>query len=368
MAWPILAGALLAVNACASAARIGPASQDRLWRAYLGSDQRATAVAESILGDPQPVWRTDVGRGVVGAPALTEDVVALSQVDRQAALLDRSTGEVIWRHRVAANLGAGPLVDYDRLYVASQTDEGKVLALSLRNGGQLWSAALGDVAAPLALRDSTLFAATVDGWVAAFSTSSGARAWRTRLSGAVRAAPVPVATGLVVATAADSLYLLDPATGAVRQRRGTRGAVLAAPALADSLLLIGTSEGQLEGCDTATLAARWRRDLGGPIVGSVAVQQGAAYALTARGDLWRIPLDAPDRASSVALRIITRAGPTPVAGGVLVAAVNGELSLVDSLGTRRWTARLGPPVAEPVLADGRMLLAVSERGEVVAFR
>jgi len=90
VAWPILAAALLAVNACASAARIGPASQDQLWRAYLGSARRATAVAESVLGDPQPVWRTDVGRGVVGAPALTEDVVALSQVDRQVALLDRT--------------------------------------------------------------------------------------------------------------------------------------------------------------------------------------------------------------------------------------------------------------------------------------
>lgn len=369
MAWrTILAAALLGVNACASAARIGPASQDRMWRAYLGSDQRATAVAESILGDPQPVWRTDVGRGVIGAPAVTEDVVALSQVDRQVALLDRSTGEVIWRHRVGANLGAGPLVDYDRLYVATQTDEGKVIALSLRTGRQLWAASLGDVAAPLAFRDSTVFAGTVDGWVSALSANSGERAWRTRLSGAVRTAPVVAGSGVVVATGADSLYLLDPASGAVRLRRATHGAVLAAPALADSLLVIGTSEGRLEGCDTATLATRWHRDLGGPIVGSVAVQQGTAYALTARGDLWRIPLDAPDHASSVALGVVARAGPTPVAGGVLVAGVNGELSLVDEQGTRRWTARVAPPVAEPVLVDGRLLIAVSERGEVVAFR
>jgi outer membrane protein assembly factor BamB len=365
----ILAGAFLGVNACASAAHFGPAWQDRPWRTYLGSERRATAIAESIRGNPQPVWRTDVGRGIVGAPALTEDVVALSQVDRQVTLLDRSTGEIIWRHRVGANLGSGPLVDYDRLYVASQTGDGEVMALDLRTGRQLWATRLGDVAAPLSVRDSLVFAGTVEGWIAAISTARGARVWRVKVSGAVRAAPLVAASGVVVATTDDSLFLLDAASGAVRVRRGTLGTVLAAPALADSLLLVGSASGRLEACDTATLAGRWHVDLGSAVVGSVAVQQGTAYTVTARGDLWEVPLAAPERAHSVALGMITRAGPTPVAGGAIVAGVNGELALIETAsGARPWTARVAPPVGEPVTVDGRMLVAVSGRGEVVAFR
>jgi outer membrane protein assembly factor BamB len=365
----ILATALLAVNACAPVYRAGPASQDRPWRAYLGSDRRATAVPESIAAQPQPAWRVDVGRGVVGAPALTEDLVVLSQVDRQVALLDRRTGEIVWRRRVGANLAAGPLVDYDRLYVVTATDDGQVIALSLDRGKTLWRTSLGDVAAPLAQRDTLLIAGTVAGWVVALSTSTGERAWRVHLGGAVRAAPLAAASGVIVATARDSLYLLDRETGAVRARRATSGTVLAAPALADSALLVGTTTGTLEACDTASLASRWSLDVGSAVVGSVAVQNDTAFVLTASGELWSVPLDAPARALHVSLGVVARAGPTPVLGAVIVAGVGGDVLLVDPrTGERRWSAKLPAPLVQPVIADHGLLLAVSERGEVEAFR
>jgi outer membrane protein assembly factor BamB len=365
----ILATTLLAVNACATVYRAGPASQDRVWRAYLGSDRRATATPESVAAEPQPLWRADVGRGVAGAPALTEDLVALSQVDRQVALLDRRTGEIIWRSRVSANLGSGPLVDYDRLYVATGTGDGQVIALSLDRGKSLWKTSLGDVAAPLTQHDTLLVAGTVAGWVTALSTATGERGWRVLLGGAVRAAPVIVASGVIVATARDSLFLLDRATGVIRARRGTQGTTLAAPAVADSLLLVGTTAGRLEACDTATLATRWSLDLGSGVVGSVAVQSDTAYALTGNGELWSVPLAAPARARHVALHVVARAGPTPVAGAVLVASVNGEVLMVDpGTGERRWSTRLPAPVVQPLIVDHGLLLAVSERGEVVAFR
>jgi outer membrane protein assembly factor BamB len=369
MSRTILATALLAVNACTTIYHPGPASQDRVWRAYLGSDRRAAAVPESLPVRPQGAWRVDVGRGVVGAPALTEDLVALSQVDRQVAVLDRRTGAVVWRRRLGANLGSGPLVDYDRLYVGTTTSEGQVVALSLDRGKTLWSKSLGDVSAPLAQHDTLLIAGTVGGAVVALSAATGERGWRALLGGAVRSAPVVAASGVIVATTRDSLYLLDRATGVVRARRGTRGTALAAPALADSLVLLGTTAGRLEGCDTATLAPRWELDLGGPVVGSVAVQRDTAYALTATGELWTVPLAWPAGAHHVPLDLVTRAGPTPVAGAVLVAGVDGEVLMVDpATGERHWSTKLPAPVAQPPVVDHGLLVAVSERGEVEAYR
>lgn len=369
MTWRvILAASFLAVNACAGVFHQGPASQERRWKAYLGSDQRAGRAADTLAADPAPIWRIDVGRGIVGAPALTEDLVLLSQVDRQVTVLNRSTGAIIWRRRVGENIGSGPLVNYDRVFLATQTDEGQVIALDLATGKRLWGTRLGDVAAPIAIHDAQLYAGTVGGAFAALSTTGGERIWRTELSGAVRAAPVVVSGGVIVATAADSLYLLDRATGDIRARRGTTGAVLAAPALADSLVVFGTTTGRLEGCDTATLATRWSLDVGSGVVGAVAVQQDTAYVVTHDGELWWVPLAEPARASKVAIGVVSRGGPTPVAGGVLVAGVGGELVLVDARGAKRWTARIHPPVAQPVAVDGPFLLAVSERGEVVAFR
>jgi len=369
VAWRVsLVAALLADNACASVYRPGPAHQERRWRDYLGSNQRASAAADTLAADPEPVWRTDVGRGVAGAPALTENLVVLAQVDRQLTVLDRSTGAVIWRRRFGENIGSGPLVDYDRVFFATQTDQGQVVALELSTGRKLWGTRLGDVAAPLAINGAQVYAGTVGGLFVSLSAAGGGRAWGTQLSGAVRAAPVAVAGGVIAATGADSLYLLDRVSGAIRARRGTDGTVLAAPALADSLLLFGTTGGRLAACDTATLTTRWSLDVGSEVIGAVAVQRDTAFVLTHDGDLWWVPLDAPAHASKIALGVVSRGGPTPVAGGVLIASVTGQLTLVDARGTTRWTAQIKRPVVQPVISDGRFLLAVSERGEVVAFR
>jgi outer membrane protein assembly factor BamB len=365
----MLAAALCLVNACVSVQRAGPLTQERAWRAYLGSALRAPMARESVNANPQPVWRTDLGRGIVGGPALAEDVAAISQIDRQVALLDRATGEVIWRRRLPNMVGAGPLLTDDRVFVATQTSTGRVYALRLTTGKPIWSAAVGDVAAPLALGETELYAASMEGVVTQFSASNGERNWRARLAGAVRSTPVAVPGGVAVATAADSVFLLDGANGAIRARRGTRGTVLAAPALfADSLLLLGTTDGRLDALDARTFEARWGLDLGSGVVGSVAIRERTAYALTNRGLLWIVPLDAPEHARSVAIGVVARAGPVPVSGGVFVCGVNGELALFDEAGARKWTTRLDPPVVEPVIVDGRLVLAVSQRGEVVAFR
>ena len=363
----------MGVNACAgwstSGARVGPASQARPWRSYLGSPHRAPAAADTLSSVPQAVWRTHVGRGIAGSPALTEDLVALAQVDRQVALLDRATGDVIWRARLPTTPGAGPLIDADRLLVGTQEPTGRVFALRLSNGGRVWSAAAGDVAAPLALDDSVVYAGTTTGDVLALRAADGRRLWRARLPGAVRAPPLPTPAGLVVATTTDSLFLLDRRSGAVRVRRRLEGSVLAAPASLDTLLVAGTTAGELVALRGDSLAPLWRVDLGAPAAGSVAVRAGVAYALDAAGTLWRVPLADPAAASHVATAVVTRAGPTPTPSGVLLAGVDGTLVLVDpATGAHLWSSAVQPPLEQPALVDGRFILAAAARGVVMAFR
>ncbi len=354
------------VNACARATHDGPALQERVWPAYLGAPARV-GIPETLGTDPQPVWRTSVPRGVTGAPAITEDILALSLADHRVALLERSTGNMIWARRLGQAAGAGPLVADDRLFVAEQGFAGRVYALRLANGNTIWEAKAGDVAAPLALDDSAVYYGTVEGNVGRINSRNGHVDWHVRLPGAIRAAPMPGPGGLVVATATDSLFLLDPANGHVRVRRATRGTVLAAPARADSMLIFGTMAGRLEAVDAATLRERWNLELGEPIVGSVAVQQGKVYALTGRGTLAIVPLSGAS-GQRFPLNLAARAGPTPTAGGVVIAAVDGEILMVDSTGTRKWSVRIEPPLMEPPLASSHTLVAVSMRGDVVTFR
>ena len=364
----IVAGGLSLVNACTSVAREGPALQERPWPAYLGGPARAAPQPESIASNPQPIWRAAVGRGITGGPAVAEDVLAVATVDRRVVLLDRATGARIWDRRLALAIGAGPLIRDDRVYAAEQIEGGSVYSLRLSDGRELWHAEVGAVAASLALEGDALFAGTLDGTVLRLAAGRGGVVWRVKLPGGVRAAVLPAASGLVVATATDSLFLLDKQTGAVRSRVPTRGTVLAAPALADSVIVIGTAAGRLAGLDTGTLRTRWTQTMSDPIVGSIAIADARAWALSGRGTLLSVPLGAPASARTVALGLVARAGPSPLPGGVLVSAVNGELLLVDSTGARRWTARIEPPLVEPAVVNAHTIIAVSTRGEVVAFR
>jgi outer membrane protein assembly factor BamB len=357
------------VNACASPPRVGPAAQLRPWRTYLGSERRAPASPDSLGETPQAVWRTDVGRGIVGSPALTEDVVAVSQVDRQVALLARATGTLFWRARLPTPPGAGPLVDGDRVLVATAEPTGRVYALRLDTGARIWSAQAGDVAAPLALRDSVVYAATTTGDVLALRERNGSRLWRVKLPGAVRTPPVCTGAGLVVATATDSTFLLDPRSGAVRARRPLSGTILGGPASLDTLVVAGTTAGELLALRPDSLTLVWRLDLGAAVVGNVALHGDAAWALDTRGTLWRVPLGDVGAASHVATGVVSRAGPVPTASGVLLASVEGDVVLVDpSTGTHRWSSFVQAPLDQPPLVDGRFILVAAARGVVMVFR
>ena len=337
---------------------------------YLGTARHDVSAAESLNPDPRPQWTTDVGRAVRGSPALGETVVALGLAERQVVLLDRATGQPIWRQRVEGTVLSGPLLAGDRLYVATEeAPEGTVYALALTDGRRLWSRRAGSVAAPLALDGPALYAATEAGLVLRLNAEKGSVVWRRALPGAVRAGPVPTALGLVVATTSDTVFLLDPETGAVRARSATPGAVVGTPAVSGSRLFLATTAGRLLEIALPALEVRWNRDLGDVVFGAPALRGDTLFALTRGGALWVVPTDAPAGAQMHALDIAAVAGPTPTASGVLVASVSGEVLLVDAAsGEIRWRARVDGPVEQPPLVHDRQLIVVGGRGAVHTFR
>src|SRR5207247_1144557 len=81
------------------------------------------------------------------------------------------------------------------------------------------------------------------------------------------------------------------------------------------------------------------------------------------GTLWMIPAGQPSAARSFALEITATAGPTPLASGVLVASVSGEVLLVDrGSGTTAWRVQLDGPIEQPPLVRDRQLVVIGGRG------
>jgi outer membrane protein assembly factor BamB len=369
--------AFWAVNAIACVAyvppaKLGPVRQETPWLAYLGTPRHDAAVAESLNADPRPLWTADVGRAVRGSPALGETVIAVGAADRVVALVDRATGQSLWHTRVAGTIQAGPLLESDRLYVATEaTPEAKIYALRLRDGQTIWSTKTESVVAPLALDGDTLFAATETGLVLRLDADGGRVTWRHRLPGgaAVRAGPVPTRAGLAVATTTDTLFLLDRASGEIRGRLAIPGAVLATPAFDGKRLYLGTTAGHVLAIALPALTVAWDLPAGDAVYGAPAVARDTVYALARNGTLWMVPADNVAAARSFALDLTATAGPMPIASGVLVAGVRGDVLLVDrATGAAVWRLQLDGPIEQPPLVRDRQLVVIAGRGDIHSYR
>jgi hypothetical protein len=108
-----------------------------------------------------------------------------------------------------------------------------------------------------AISDGTVYQATADG-VIALSAADGSARWSARLGAAPVAPPLVLEAGILVATEAPGLALLDLRGGGVVASRTLPGRPTA-PTVSGGVLLVGTDHGMVATFDARTLAPRWRR-------------------------------------------------------------------------------------------------------------
>ncbi|HUK21055.1 MAG TPA: PQQ-binding-like beta-propeller repeat protein [Gemmatimonadales bacterium] len=351
-----------------------PARQETRWLVYLATPQHDPSASESLSADPRPSWHVSVGRAVRGAPAITESVIAVGTADRQVALVDRSSGQVLWRAGLHGTIHGGPLIDGDRVYVATEASpSGRVYALGLKDGRVVWSTETGGIEAGLAIEGDSLYAGTETGHIMRLETREGKVQWQRQLAGAIRADPVPGPAGLAVITTADTLYLLDAESGAVRRRVALPGTVLAPPALSQTgiHLFAGTTAGHLLAINLIDGTFSWDVKAGDAVLAAPVLVRDTVFCLTRDGHLWLVPRDHPDSARVLPLAVVTIAGPTPLSegAGTLVATIAGEVLLVEPRrGDILWRAELDGPIEQPPLVRGRELVVIGGRGDIHAYR
>src|SRR5690606_13147871 len=147
-----------------------------------------------------------------------------------------------------------------------------VSAHELRKGKRLWRRRMGDVAAPIALGDSLLFASTqASGYTFALRREDGEIAWRTRTGGS-RSGPLLVGKHVALVSLTDSLFVLDAASGEVVTRVALGTSTAAPLALAnDSTAVMATPAGSVIAVTIPAGRIAWRHEVGRPIFGSPVV-------------------------------------------------------------------------------------------------
>jgi outer membrane protein assembly factor BamB len=255
------------------------------------------------------------------------------------------------------------------VFAASEGPEGRLTAIRLHSGKKRWEVRTGDVAAPLALGDSVVYAATQTGYAFALRSRDGHRVW-ARAIGGTRSGPLLVGRRLAFATLTDTLVVLDAATGAV-EGRATLPATTIAPLarLDDSTVVMASPDSGVFALAIPSGRERWKVRTRAPVYGVPAVHGDTVYALTNLCTLWAIPATAPTRPDTAAVGCVTEAGPTIVRNGVLVATVGGEVIYFDrAAGRRVWTRSVRGEVRHPPAVHNGQILVAPILGPIVSFR
>ena len=337
---------------------------------YQGGAARAGTAGETVDTAPREQWRVRLGRGTLGLPAIGERMGAVATVDRFVYAFDLRNGRTYWRHRADAPYGpAGVLAGGGRLFAATEGNNGRVVAIDLRSGRRRWSARVGDVASPMVLSGEVLYGVTTTGFAFALRASDGDRLW-TQEVGPSRSSLVLLGDRLAVVTLRDTLATLDRATGRLELRATLPTSAIAPPArLDDSTLVVPSPDGALLGIGVPTGALRWRVATGEAVAGAPVVARDTVWAMTTGCLLWRIPVRAPAEADSTRVGCVTQAGPTVVAGGVLVATVGGDVIYFDAAARRRvWTRSVRGPLRQPPAVRRGQIVVAPTLGDVVSFR
>ncbi len=364
----MLAVALLSVNAlaCTPARLIGPERETRPWPAHLLVPGLAPSAADTLAREPVRLWSTVVGRGLAGPPALGDSVIVVQATDPHLVAIARASGKRLWSTRVDGLGTTGPLLGPDAVYTA--TASGQVSAFSLKTGRAAWHRSIDPVVGPLVLTPNRVFTAAWNGRVYALNRASGVVLWRQDLETTLRTGPTRVGPYLVVASD-DSLMQIDSADGHRTRTVSARGLSVAPPAVTGDLLIYSSPDGFIAAYDAATLERRWIRETHQPVMGSPVVARDTVFAVTIGGSIQRIPLAAPGDATRIELGVTVRAAPAPLAEGLLVATVAGEVLWISGDSpTPRWQIRVDGPIEQPPIVDRGLLVFADGRGRIHAWK
>jgi hypothetical protein len=166
----------------------------------------------------------EVGRGPSGSEAMPWGFAILPAdglLVAQGPVLMRAnskTHATVWKWQGADRLTAGPLVSPGGLVLAGGL-AGELAALNLADGSLAWKTSVpARLSGPMTwtrTEPARALVPSVEGTLFAVSADSGAVVWRADLGDTLAGGPLPTEAGLLAATRAGRVALLDPASGTI---------------------------------------------------------------------------------------------------------------------------------------------------------
>lgn len=262
-----------------------------------GLDGQVEAFAAT---DGSERWTVDVSSEVIAPPAIADGIVVVRTNDGRLHGLDGNDGSSRWVFDQSVPVlslrgNSAPVIANGTVYTGF--DNGKVIALKLADGSQVWTQTisvgegrtevdrLADVDGSIVLDNGELFAAGYRGQVAAMSAENGRQSWQRDLSS--YAGVAANSTTVVVVASDGNVWAFDRSSGAnLWKQDKLQFRWLSPPAIVGNTAVVGDLDGYVHwmSLDDGKLVARER--LGKkPIESAPVVVDNTAYIMDVKGNL-----------------------------------------------------------------------------------
>lgn len=172
-------------------------------------------VAYSEIG--QRLWTMDSPELVLAPPTDGGNgTVVLVGLDGTVWSVDAITGDVVWQHKLNADVSLSAAVESARVVVVDRA--GAITALDRATGETTWSVDSGQVPTDILDGEGVIVIVGEDGFLRAYDSKDGARLWDLRYTGTLRAAVALGGTGVFATD--EATRGVDLVSGAVLWSRG----------------------------------------------------------------------------------------------------------------------------------------------------
>ena len=220
-------------------------------------------------------WEREIGAGVAAGPALSGETLIAGGLDGRLTAFSRGGGEILW---TTAPLGGGAILgamSANDSSVFAATANGVVAAARVEDGAALWTYETGGaIAGGTALAGDSVFAASPDDWVYSLDAETGALNWKTELGDGANSAPLAVGGDVLVGAQDGRVYALDAASGAYRWSFYAGSPVFGGAAASERAAFFGADDGFAYSASLKDGSMNWRRRIGNGKIRSVPILDG----------------------------------------------------------------------------------------------
>lgn len=248
------------------------------------------------------VWRNDTS---ANSPLVVDSSVVYGASDHDIFAIDATTGAVTWHVSPAGSVIAP--VGVQRGLVIAVIEPDDVLAYHASNGGLAWQHSLGGKAGAIEMTvgPDGVYLAASDGRLVALSLDDGHQLWEDMLPGTL-SPPASTRDRVFIGSSENVFYAFNSRNGHLEWRWRTGGDVVGATADRDAAYFVSL-DNILRAVNRGNGNQRWQKDtgtrpVGAPrVVGPVVVVPGVAATLSAFSVMTGAPVGSFSPSSSAPL-------------------------------------------------------------------